>query len=219
MNGYVIASVVFLVIIIVFFPVCRQIYFKRMMRDVNSLDFKAFEKDVDSFWCKMAFSAFERESLRLSMYEMTGNFAEGDKLVQMMENMRLNKKQKAELGERGFYLYLEQGRVKKARHMLELCKQNGSEKQAQNLEILYSVLLCKESKSIDILKEKVAALENDQNVGAKQAVGTFEYLIGLQYSYRKDWKQMREWLEKAQADLKDSPYLEDIHKLLEAHPA
>lgn len=216
---YVIAAIVLFLIFVIMTPVLKRMYYKKMMKDLDEKNFEAFEKHLDSFWAKMSFSAFERESMRLTMYKLKNEMRKADEQIQFMENMRLRRKQKAQLGEEGFYTYLEQGKIKKARHMVDMVKENGSEKQAKNLEIQYSILLKKESKYIDEVKEyreKLKDASGNIPENLKMHAGTFEYLIGLQYYYIQDKKNTKQWLSQALEHLKGTPYEPDIVKMLNA---
>ena len=221
MSGwmYLLYVVVFILLVVLVPPLIKRYYYQRLMQDLEAHNFTLFTRHLDSFLAKVTFSAFERESMRLSMYEMRNEMKKADEQVQFMENMRLNKKQKAQLGERGFYVYLVSGKIKKARHMMEMVEQYGSEIQAKNLQIQYSILLKKESKYIKELQERHARLKDAKGeipANVQNQAGTFEYLIGLQYSYLKDKDNTRKWLEPALEHLKNTPYEGEIVELLKA---
>ena len=73
---------------------------------------------------------------------------------QMMMNMRLKDNQKLAVRERGFYYYLQQGRAKKAKDMLDAVRSLNADR-AKDLEIQYSILIKKESKYIKEVQEKI----------------------------------------------------------------
>ena len=221
MSGwmYLLYVVVFILLVVLVPPLIKRYYYQRLMQDLEAHNFTLFTRHLDSFLAKVTFSAFERETNRLSMYEKRKEMKKADEQVQFMENMRLNKNQKAQLGERGFYVYLESGKIKKARHMMEMVEQYGSEIQAKNLQIQYSILLKKESKYIKELQERHARLKDAKGeipANVQNQAGTFEYLIGLQYSYLKDKDNTRKWLEPALEHLKNTPYEGEIVELLKA---
>lgn len=214
---YLVYALIFFALILIVPHFVKRWYYKKLMQDIEEKNFTKFEKNIDSFPAKMCFSAFERESMRLTMYKMMGKTSKADEQIQFMEHMRLSKKQRAQLGEIGFYTYLEQGKVKKARHMIDLVKDYGTPAQAENLEIQYSILLKKESKYIQNLIERHKKLENAQGEipdSLSMNAGVFEYLIGLQYSYEKDRANMKKWLNMALPRLKGTYYEEDIRNLL-----
>ena len=216
---YLLYFAVFIALVVLIPPLVKRYYYQKLMNDIDTQNYAKFQTHLDSLLAKVSFSAFEREAIRLTMIEARQDKAKIDDQIQFMENMRLNKKQKAQLGERGFYVYLESGKIKKARHMMEMVEQYGSEIQAKNLQIQYSILLKKESKYIKELQERHARLKDAKGeipANVQNQAGTFEYLIGLQYSYLKDKDNTRKWLEPALEHLKNTPYEGEIVELLKA---
>lgn len=214
---YLMYAVVFLLLVLLVPPLIKRFYYSRLMKDLEDGNLTLYEKHLDSFIAKVTFSAFERESMRLSLYEAQKDMKKGDELIQFMTHMRLNRKQRAQLGERGFYFYLAQGKIKKAEHMIDLVKEFGTSAQLEPLVIQHSILLKKESKYIDEVKSRYEKLK-DANGNIPQdnlsTAGTFEYLIGLQYSYKNDKENTKEWLGKALIHLKDTPFESEISDLL-----
>lgn len=216
---YLMYAVVFILLVVLVPPLVKRVYYSKLMKDLEEGNFILYEKHLDSFIAKVTFSAFERESMRLSMYEALKDMKKGDELIQFMTHMRLNRKQRAQLGERGFYFYLAQGKIKKAEHMMDLVKEFGTPAQYEPLVIQHSILLKKEAKYIDELKVRYEKLKDAQGnipAQAENTAGTFEYLIGLQYSYKKDQKNKKEWLEKASIHLKGTPFESEILEMLHA---
>lgn len=214
---FIIYAIILVIIFIVFPPIIRKQTYKKCMEDLENQNFEKFEKDIDSLASKMSFSAFSRECLRLSEYEAMGNLKKADEQVQFMENMRLNKKQKAILGERGFYVYLSSGKIKKARRMLEMVKEFGTPQQVEPLELSYSILLKKESKHINTCKERYSKLwdgKSPMDSATAMRAGTMEYFLGLQYSYDKDVKNTKHYMNLAKEHLAGTPYIEDINRVL-----
>lgn len=214
---FIIYAIILVIIFIVFPPIIRKQTYKKCMEDLENQDFEKFEKDIDSLASKMSFSAFSRECLRLSEYEAMGNLKKADEQVQFMENMRLNKKQKAILGERGFYVYLSSGKIKKARRMLEMVKEFGTPQQVEPLELSYSILLKKESKHLNTCKERYSKLwdgKSPMDSATAMRAGTMEYFLGLQYSYDKDVKNTKHYMNLAKEHLAGTPYIEDINRVL-----
>ena len=135
----------------------------------------------------------------------------------MMMNMRLKDNQKLAVRERGFYYYLQQGRAKKAKDMLDAVRSLHADR-AKDLEIQYSILIKKESKYIKEVQEKIdhlwdgkSALDEDKMM----VVGTFEYLLGLQYSYLNDIENMKKVFTSALKHCAGTPYEDSIKQIME----
>lgn len=212
-------TIVICVIIMILIPIgMRKSSWSKLMKSLEKGDFDLFYKTIDSFACKFTFGAFDRENMRLSGYMAEGRKDDIEELLKMMMNMRIKAKQKVALGTRGFYYYLEQGKIKKARDMIDFVKANGPESSYKDLEIQYSILLKKESKYIDEVKEKIDGVWNgkDELTGDKKMiVGTFQYLVGLQYSYIDDIDHMMEYFDQALENVKGTPYEDNIHEIIE----
>lgn len=202
--------------------IMKKVSWNKLLKMSESNNFAGYYKELDSLKCKLSFSAFDRENMRLSGYITEGKNAQVEEQFRFMEHMRLKRKQRAALGARGFYYYLEKGRVKKARDMMELVKANGSEQSYKDLEIQYSILLKKESKHIQDVQDKIDAIWDGKSEipeDKKMMVGTFEYLIGLQYSYENDYKNMMKHFEPAMKLCKGTPYEADMLEIIKTKKA
>lgn len=218
MNSNIIIIIFFTVVLIGAPILIKRLTWKKLIQTMDTEDYDGFYKTLDSLACKLSYPAIERENMRLSAYIAQNRKQDIEELLNMMMNMRIKPKEKVAVGTRGFYYYLDLGKVKKARDMLDFVKANGPESSYENLELLYSVLLKKESKYIDTVKEKINHLWNgsDELTGDKQlSVGIFQYLIGLQYSYKNDIENMKAYFKEAMVNVKDTPYQQSIQKILE----
>lgn len=214
-NVIIIVVAALILIAIPFFM--RKTSWKKMVVALNEGNYDQYYQILDSFACKMTFSAFDRENMRLSGYIAQNRKDDIENLFKMMMHMRIKSKQKITLGTRGFYYYLEQGRVKKARDMIDFVKANGPESSYKDLDMQYSILLKKESKYIDEIKAKIDAIWNGKDPldgDKKMVVGTFQYLIGLQYSYTNDLENMKLYFDQALENISGTPYEENIKTIL-----
>lgn len=210
--------IVICVLILIAIPVImKKTSWSKLVKALDNGNYDLYYKTLDSISCKTTFSAFDRENMRLSGYIAQARKDDIEELFKMMMNMRIKSKQKVALGSRGFYYYLEQGKVKKARDMIDFVKANGPESTYKDLEIQYSILLKKESKYIEEVKEKITQIWNgkDELAGDKKMiVGTFQYLVGLQYSYIDDIDNMMVYFNQALENVAGTPYEESIKEIL-----
>lgn len=211
-------TIIVVVALLILIPILmRKWSWHRIVKALREEDFEKYYRSIDSLMCKLSYSAFDRENMRLSGY-MTQNRREDiEEQFTMMKKMRVKDKSKIALGSRGFYYYLEQGRVKKARDMIDFVRLNGGDAACHDLEIQYSILLKKESKYIDEIKAKLNALWDGTSSlpeDRKIIVGTFEYLIGLQYSYLKDKENMMKYFKPALEHCANTPYEENIRQII-----
>ena len=100
--------------------------------------------------------------------------------------------------------------------MIDYVKANGPESSYIDLEYQYSILLKKESKYIDEIKAKIDAIWNGKDPlidDKKMVVGTFQYLLGLQYSYKNDIENMKKYFDQALINIKGTPYEDNIKEI------
>ena len=203
--------VVTIILIVLFFGgnlLLKRVYSKNILAAMTSEDFDGFFKILDSFGCKYALRPFDREMMRLSAYIASGRSKAVDEQMQIMLNMRVNKKNKLTIAMRAFYYYVEKKNRHKAYDMIKVVEENGSPDAAKEMRMVASVLLRKEAKYI---KEMKAYYDNAQSDDQR---GMFAYMLGLQYSYIDDDKNAMKYLKEAKRDLKDTPYEEVIDDLL-----
>ena len=214
--------IIVLTLILILVPIImKRVTWKKLLKELNDEDYDAFFYTLDTTICKLSYSAFNREYMRLSGYLAMRDDNKIEPQLELLKNMRISNKQKASVGSRGFYYYLEKGKIKKAEGMLSYSKGYADEKTYHNMEIQYSILLKKESKYIEDVKQILSsmwdghsALDSDK----KYAVGTLQYLIGLQYSYLNDNEHTMEYFRPALENLSGTPYEDDMHKIIESKP-
>ena len=80
--------------------------------------------------------------------------------------------------------------------MLDYVKKLGDERTYNNLKIQYDIFILKESKHIDEIKKKLEIAQRNNMPNKDLMVGSLEYLIGLQYSYLNDKKNMMKYFNE-----------------------
>lgn len=175
-------------------------------------DYDRLEKTLDSFFCKVTYTPFRREMLRLNGYSMQGDVGRVEQQFSFMfSKMRLTSEQEIILTQRGFYYYMEQKEYKKAEQLLNHLKKIDSKNHSVKImDIMYDILVRKETKYIDVLKASIKHLENSES----KNIGIIEYLIGLQYSYLNDADNMKTYLNRASINCKNTEYEAEINRLL-----
>ena len=101
---------------------------------------------------------------------------------------------------------------------------NGCSPILRKEELLYDRMLFRimiEKKSEDIAemealleKKEAEKIKKDQKQDQQVQMGILQYLLGLQYSYQKNRRQMELYLNKARVNLKGTPYHKKVKQLL-----
>ena len=212
---YVIATVLVAICLIAVPYLLRKRTWKNLNQEIMENDFETFYYTLDSLKCQLSMSAYERENMRLSGYIAQDRKDDVETQLNMMLNMRIKKHQKLALYQRAFYYYIGQGRAKRTRDMIDLV-QSIDPSAATDLEIQYSILIKKEAKYIDEIQERIDHLwdgKSEMDPSREMAVGTLEYLLGLQYSYKNDIEKMNEVFAQALKHCAGTPYEESIQKI------
>ena len=210
--------IIILTLVFILVPmIMKKVVWKKLLVQLNNEQYDEFYKTLDTGICKFSYQAFNREYMRLSGYLAQRNDTKIEEQFELLKNMRISNKQKASVATRGFYYYLEKGKIKKAEGMLSYGKSYIDEKTFKNMQIQFSILMKKEAKYIDDCKEILNGMwdgKSELDNNKKFPVGTIQYLIGLQYSYLKDVDHMMEYFNPALENLAGTPYEEDIRRIM-----
>ena len=80
--------IVILVIILIAIPILmRKLSWKKMINALNDVDYNRYYDIIDSFSCKMTFSAFDRENMRLSGFIAQNRKDDVENQIKMMMNI------------------------------------------------------------------------------------------------------------------------------------
>lgn len=215
---YYIVATVLLVLCLLGIPyLMRRKVWKNLNLEIMNNDFDTYYFTIDSLKAQLSMSAFERENMRLSGYIAQDRKDDVEQQLSMMMNMRIKKNQKLAVYERAFYYYLQLGRAKKTKDMMELVRSIDAER-VKDLDIQYSILIKKESKYIPEVAAKIDHLwdgKSEMEPQKELAVGTLEYLLGLQYSYKNDTENMKKVFTSALKHCAGTPYEDSIKQIME----
>ena len=99
--------------------------------------------------------------------------------------------------------------------MLDYVKKLGDERTYNNLKIQYDIFILKESKHIDEIKKNLEIAQRNNMPNKDLMVGSLEYLIGLQYSYLNDKKNMMKYFKPALIHCKGTTYEVEMNQVIE----
>lgn len=186
----------------------RRLTMNRILTAMSKQDFDKVFKILDSFGCKSFFTAMDRERLRLDNFVLMANADKIREQFNMMLNMRISKKEKADIYVKAFYFYLDEHDKRRAKEMVDKMKGYVDDTTHTQCKLIYDVVLDKSTAYVNILEESVKEYQ------AGYDRGMLHYLLGLQYGYLGKKKEQLEHLRTAKKDMKDSPYEARINKIL-----
>ena len=181
----------------------RKIYKYSTKKDYESL----FQL-LDKFTCKVTYTAFDREFIRLNAYFDMNVY---DKIKKqsdfIMDEMRLNDNQKIVFARQTFYYFLRKEKYKECVKVLNFTKTSKtSNDKIHAMEMMYSIEVLKESTYIDDIEKKLNKSEDKENQAS------LHYLLGLQYAYKQDSENAQKHLSEAKKLTSDFALKDKIDK-------
>lgn len=205
----ILVAVVVMIVVFIATQYLKQSIFKKLLKNLQKGNFDIYFKTLDSFGCKYFYPVFNREYMRLNAYVIKGDKEKVEETFETLLRMRKAKKQELDVAIKAFYYFLDEGNKSKCQELLSILEKNGNEAVLNECQIIYDILLCKETKYIDMMEEQ---LKDPECKGVNR--GMFDYMLGLQYSYMKNHKKEVHHLQAAKKELKDTPYAMKIDELL-----
>ncbi|MEE0831043.1 MAG: hypothetical protein UIM26_06215 [Longicatena sp.] len=187
---------------------CRRLTMHRILNGMSQQKYDQVFKTLDSFVCKSFFTAIDRERLRLDTYVLMANADKIREQFNLMLNMRISKKEKADIYVKAFYFFLDERDYRRAKEMVGKMKGYVDETTHSQCKLICDIVADRSTAYINILEESLKGRE------AGYDRGMFHYLLGLSYGNLGNKKEQIEHLRIAKKDMKDTPYEVRINKIL-----
>ena len=188
---------------------------KKTLLSLEEEKYDAFFKTSQSILCFLFVKPYIKESMKLSAYIAQEESEEVKKEIALIENMRIKPQQKLMSISNAFYFFLGKREEASCKQMLDYVKKLGDERTYNNLKIQYDIFILKESKHIDEIKKKLEIAQRNNMPNKDLMVGSLEYLIGLQYSYLNDKKNMMKYFKPALIHCKGTTYEVEMNQVIE----
>ena len=152
-----------------------------------------FLKLSQSILCFLFVKPYIKESMKLSAYIAQEESEEVKKEIALIEKYAYKTSTKINEYFKCILFFLGKREEASCKQMLDYVKKLGDERTYNNLKIQYDIFILKESKHIDEIKKKLEIAQRNNMLNKDLMVGSLEYLIGLQYSYLNDKKNMMKY--------------------------
>lgn len=181
---------------------------RKIYKYSNEKDYDSLFRLLDKFTCKVTYTAFDREFIRLNAYFDMNIY---DKIRKqsdfIMDEMRLNDDQKVVFARQTFYYFLRKEKYKECEKVLNFAKTSKtSNDKIHAMEMMYSIEVLKESTYIEEIEKKLEKTEDKENKAF------LHYLLGLQYSYKKDNENAKKHFTEAKKLTSDFSLKDKIDK-------
>lgn len=207
MNVFMIIIIAIAAALLIAPLIARKLLYSRLIRYLGQQDYESFNALLDGLMCTFLFRPFNREFLRLNAV-----IAENDdekvmnQLKLMFSKLKMNDVQKNAVSEKGFYFYMDLKEYDRAAEMLNSIKHSKEDSPSlHNMQMLYDILAEHKSSYINEIKQKVDQIGDTEGPAAVQ-LGIFQYMLGLQYSYKNDRKTAADYLNRAEKNCRGTIY-------------
>lgn len=215
MKESLMIAVFIIIVFVVLHYIGKNIVMKKMTTSLEEEKYDAFFKTSQSILCFLFVKPYIKESMKLSAYIAQEESEEVKKEIALIENMRIKPQQKLMSISNAFYFFLGKREEASCKQMLDYVKKLGDERTYNNLKIQYDIFILKESKHIDEIKKKLEIAQRNNMPNKDLMVGSLEYLIGLQYSYLNDKKNMMKYFKPALIHCKGTTYEVEMNQVIE----
>lgn len=205
----IVVIIVALIVWILFSRFMKQHLLKQCLNDLKKQQFKEYDEKLNSLLYRYFFPTFNREYMRLNGFVFEGDKQKVEDQFDNLLSMRMGKNQEKDIVSKAFYYYIDDSNKRMSKKLLERLKLIVDQASIQEYQIIYDVVIEKSTSYIEVMEQALL----DSSISASSR-GMFHYMIGLQYSNLKQMKKCKEYLRKAQPDLKNTPYEYKIKLLL-----
>lgn len=182
MNPFLTFIGSFLILSVIFIVLQKGVHnskSKKILMHLRSGNYEEAEAELNKASTKFFLSQFERESIRYNVYWMQQDNKKIEQQLDYMFTLKLNKFQKKSVLTLAFNYYVNKRNKKKSKKYLHEIKSYLDDSLIEHCQMMYDILISKQSNYIDVLKKQLLVGDNsDKSMTA--------YLIALQYENLKD---------------------------------
>ncbi|MGX8852685.1 hypothetical protein [Amedibacillus sp. YH-ame10] len=212
----VLISIVMMVIAIPF--IIRSLLWNRVLKQLHKGRYEDVLKNLHSNAFKLFFSEYDRQYNCLRVYLAKSENKKIEEQTKVLLAMKLSEQQAYQVASQTYFYFLEKGNKEICSQMLEFIKNKADEETIRYNSMLYRVMIEKKYEDIEPLERMLVDMEQakvkkDYQVDHQVQMGILQYLLALQYSYKKDRKMMEAYVHKAKGNLKGTPYYKKVKQL------
>lgn len=221
MNSVLIMVFLTVIMIVIAVPfVIRSLLWNRVLKLLRKGQYEKVLVKLDSSMFRMFFKEYDRSYNRLRVYLAMSDNRKVEEQTKLLLDKKLTARQSYQVASETFFYFLDRENQELCEKLLEYIKAHADLDEYAYDAMLYRILIEKKSEDIEsvsaLLKEKNEEnVKKDQLEDQKVQIGILQYLLGVQYSYKKDRAAMLTWLNKAKSNLKNTPYQKKVKSLLQ----
>lgn len=220
MNDLLLWVMLLVIMIAVSVPfVVRSLIWNRILKLLQHGRYEEVLNRLDRPLFKIFFKEYDRDYNKLRVYLAQSNGKRIEEQTKLILGKKLTARQSYQIASQTYYYFLDCGNEEICTQLLAFIKQTATLEEVNYSTMLYRILIERKSEDIEevekLLHEKrIENIKKDQKEEQQVQMGILQYLLGLQYFYKKDKAKMEHYLNKAKSNLKNTPYQKKIKQLL-----
>lgn len=170
------------IVYVIFSFVYRKYHTQRLLSELQSLDFEAFDKDIHSSMTKLFFPLYNIEFMKLNRYIMTDDSEKIKEQFEKLIRIARGKKQRYEIISMAFEHYVYEENKEQSKNLLDTIDNGTNEGLKAHAHMLYDILILNKTNHIKNMEAQFPQCTSQE----KAIVG---YLLAKQYRNQHNIKK------------------------------
>lgn len=220
MNKFMLLVLLTVIMIAVAVPfIIRSLLWNRVLKQLHRGQYDKVLSMLNSKVFQLFFKEFDRDWNTLRVYLAQGNNRKIEEQTRKLLDGKLSDAQAYQIASQTFFYFLDRENNEVCKQLLTHIEKSAGEEELAYDQMLYRIMIEKKSEDIAevealLEKKETEKIKKDQKQDQQVQIGILQYLLGLQYSYMKNRRQMELYLNKARGNLKGTPYHKKVKQLL-----
>ena len=205
-------------IVVLFFAITlpftfRSIVWTRFLSHTKKGNYDKALRILESKLYSTLFGKFDQNWNILRIYLSCQDAKKIEFQTRKLLTMNLNKRQMYQVCSNVYFYFLDAKNTQICKELLEQLKFCAKEEEYQYNKMLYRIMIEKQYDDIDTILKLID--KQKQNEESQQELGLLQYLLALQYSYKKDKSNCEKYAKLAKTNLKGTPYYSKAKHLVQ----
>lgn len=217
-NAYAFATIILLIMAAIALPYfMKSFVYNRVYKAVEKKDYDTALARLNEKIYTILFGKHDRDLMILRVHISKQDFKAAEAhIMEVLTSGNLSSSQSFQMASIAFYFFVDGGKGDVCKFLLPYMNRKRHQEEYEFASCLYRVFIEKKSEDIDANIAAIERIRNDKKLkeDPTQQIGLYQYLIGLQYMYKKQYAEAKIYLGKAKTNLKGTPYHKRINGLI-----
>ena len=213
MNKIMLLVLLTIIMIAVAVPfVIRSLLWNRVLKLLHNGQYDKVLIMLNSKAFQLFFKEYDRNWNTLRVYLAQGNNRKIEEQTKKLLDSRLTNAQAYQIASQTYFYFLDRENRDVCERLLSYIEKSAGEEELLYDRMLFRIMIAEMEALLE--KKEAEKIKKDQKQDQQVQMGILQYLLGLQYSYQKNRRQMELYLNKARVNLKGTPYHKKVKQLL-----